>query len=102
MSTDSYDGCMHTVPPPVSAEHPTVSLASRPSARWLRLAGAAGLSIAAVWAPGLSAWAERPVSTLANWLVTAAFAATAALLAEEPCQRPNARLFAGMAVLWTP
>jgi hypothetical protein len=87
--------------PPVPAEHPNVSLASRPSARWLRLAGAVGLCALAAQAPGLRSWAEHTPLILANWLVAVVFAATAVLLAEEPCQRGNARLFVGAAVLWT-
>ena len=91
---------MRAVPPPVPAGHPTVSLALRPSARWLRLTGAAGLGVLAAWVPGPYWWAEHTPLILANWLVVVVFAATAALLAEEPCQRGNARLFAGVAVLW--
>jgi signal transduction histidine kinase len=67
----------------------------------LRLTGFVGLSLLAAWAPGRSRWAEQTPLILANWLVTVAFAATAVLLAEEPYQRGNGRLFAGMAVLWT-
>ena len=82
--------------------HRTVRLASRPSARWLRLAGAVGLGVLAACVPGLSGWTGQTLVSLANWLVAVAFAATAALLAEEPSQRGNARLFVGMAVLWGP
>jgi signal transduction histidine kinase len=87
--------------PPVPVGPSTISFASKPSARLLRLGGLVGLSVLAAWAPGRSSWAEQTPLILANWLVTVAFAVTAVLLAEETYQRDNARLFAGIAVFWT-
>src|ERR1039457_1637132 len=77
----SYDGRMGAISP-VPVGPPSSRPGPTPGTRWLRLAGLVGLSVLAARVPG-SRWAEQTALTLANWLVTVAFAVTAVLLAEE-------------------